>query len=101
MTGGRRGPRRATEGYEARSRLCTTSIARRPPTINPVVVDDFALNPDIDFPVACFERWQPDSYEDDGLASRIRALEAEVNRLRKQARRPTPAAAPATGGVDL
>jgi hypothetical protein len=87
---GRRSPRRATEGDGARSRLSTPSIARRPPTINPVVVDDFALNPDIDFPIACFERWQPESCDDDGLHERIQALEGEVDRLRKQARGPSP-----------
>jgi hypothetical protein len=39
----------------------TLSITRRCPVVNyrrlapSVVVDDFALNPDIDFAIACFE----------------------------------------------
>jgi len=35
------------------------AVARaRCPAVNYIiVVDDFALNPDIDFPIACFERW--------------------------------------------
>jgi len=41
-------------------RCSQVKIARKryPPAWQPfVVVDDFALNPDIDFPIACFERW--------------------------------------------
>lgn len=56
----RESPRLATEGEQDTMgrRLSTHILIRRPPAVNYiVVVDDFALNPDIDWPIACFERW--------------------------------------------
>lgn len=68
MTGDNESPRLATEGEEAdrtsalsipHRRSCVKSARKRyPPHWQPhVVVDDFARDPDIDFPIACFEPW--------------------------------------------
>jgi hypothetical protein len=87
-------PGQEASGEEA-NRLSAAGIPRRRSCVNyPIIVDAFALDPNIDFPIACFERMLPESCDDgdqaDELYERLLALEKEVLHLSRQASRPAP-----------
>lgn len=91
----KRSPRRAGhggDGQDVRDGLSLPPLRGRCPGVN-IVVDDFARDPDIDFPIAPFEVWPTPSDDDEigDLREHVRMLEAEIGRLRKQPSLPLPA----------